>query len=402
MLNKIWTYLIYNNLYIGIEHTSIEQDEAIYACIVKQSSKELNLIHTFKKRTVKEICNKLPKNHHATLVINNNKVLFKSIESNYKDPLKLVNHAFPNININDFYFEILTQSNNINFIALCRKDDVNRLILEYEKQNISIIAISLGNCALNSVSNFFKDDVIYTSNCNIQFKDKQIIAINKGNTFLKTYNINGLTLLNTHLLSFSAALKIILNNNTNTNNFLDYTKKLLLKYKEKRFFIQFLKASIVFILVTLLINFLIFNYYFNKNSSLEQVSKINQSAKNNIVKLNKIVSEKDKMISDLLKSKSSKSSFYVDRIIKKLPKSILLSDIKYQPLLKSIKQLKKIEINKNVIEVYGTTANNEIFSSWLNQLEKSSWIHKIDIINFGVSSSTLSHFEIKIILKNDK
>ena len=52
---------------------------------------------------------KLPKNQHAILIINNDKVLSKTVESEQNEPLKLLYKGFPNINLEEFYFEVLSE-----------------------------------------------------------------------------------------------------------------------------------------------------------------------------------------------------------------------------------------------------------------------------------------------------
>ncbi|PWH83975.1 hypothetical protein DIS18_05355 [Algibacter marinivivus] len=400
MLDNFWTYLQFGNRFCAVEHTSNEDAEVIYATLLNRSKKELNIESSFEEKKIEDLSNKLHKNQHIVLVLNNDKVLSKTIESEQQDSLKLVYKAFSNINLEDFYFEVLSQKNK-HFIALCRKDYVNNLIEEYSKQNLSIINVSLGNNLIVNISEFIDKNRVYTSNSIIQFENNQVLQIEKDSIPLESYDINGLTISNNHLLSFSGALQTVLNSNTTKTNFSEEKGSLLNNYKQKRFFDQFLKIGGLFILGLLLINFFAFNHYFNKVNELKQVSEINQSTKNQIIKLNESVSKKQKTVDDLLKSNCSKSSFYNDRIINILPKSILLSEFNYQPLLKRIKTDKGIEVDKNSISISGDSNNSEVFSSYINQLEQEDWINKVDIINYGTTSSNTSNFKIKIVLNDE-
>ena len=157
----------------------------------------------------------------------------------------------------------------------------------------------------------------------------------------------------------------------------------------------------MFILGLLLVNFVFFNHYFNKVNELKQVYEINQTSKSQIIKLNESVSKKQKMVDDLLKSNDSKTSFYSNQIMKSLPFSILLSEFNYQPLLKRIKTEKEIELENNIITVSGTSSDSEVFSSWINKLEQKNWITKVDIIDYGSTSSNTSDFIIKIVLTDE-
>ena len=132
MLNRFLTYLKLGNCFCGIEHSSKNGADIIYGIQLKQSKGELNIESSFEEKTIEDASNKLAKNQHLTLVINNDKVLSKFIESDQQDTLKLVYKVFPNANLKDFYFEILSQKNN-HFVSLCRKDYVDNIIKDYEK-----------------------------------------------------------------------------------------------------------------------------------------------------------------------------------------------------------------------------------------------------------------------------
>lgn len=400
MFDRLWTYLLYGNHFCGIEHAVKNEDEIIYAIILKQAKKELNVSSSFEGRTIADVSNKLSKNQHAALIINNEKVVFKTVESEQQDALKLVYKGFPNINLDDFYFEVLSQANT-HFIALCRKAYVNELIDSYAQQKISIISLSLGHSLGIIAADFTEKDILYSSNARIEIENNRVAKVEKISTPSKINSINGISIFSSHLLSFLGALNIILNNNSAVSNFLKEKETLVNDYKQTHFFNQFLKVGGLFILLLLLVNFIFFNHYYTKVEELEQVSEINQSTKNQILKLKEAVSKKQKMVDDVLKSNGSKSSYYCDRIMQSLPQSILLSEFEYQPLLKRIKAENDIEIEEGIILVSGASNESESFSSWINQLEQKSWIDKVEIIDYGSRTSSTSDFTIEIILGNE-
>ena len=400
MTERLLTYLNYGNRFCGIEHTKQKGEGCIYATLLKQSKKELQEESYFESKSIQDISIKLPKNQHIVLVVNNDNVISKTIESEQQNALKLVYKSFPNINLEDFYFEVLSQKNK-HFIALCRKDYVNNLIDEYTKQKLWVIDLALGNNLVGSISSFLDETKIYTSNTKIELENGQIYQIEKSNTQSENYNINGLEISNNQLLSFSGALQTVLKNNATETNFIATKNSLLNDFKQVRFFNTFLKIGGLFILGLLLVNFFFFNHYFNKVNELKQVSEINQSTKNQIIELNETVSKKQKMVDDILKSNGSKSSFYSNSIIHSLPKTILLSEFNYQPLLKRIKSDKPIELDENNITISGTSIDSEAFSNWLSYLEHEDWIDKVVTIDYGATASSRSDFEIKIVLIDD-
>ena len=225
--------------------------------------------------------------------------------------------------------------------------------------------------------------------------------LKKGLLLSENYDVNGSSVSNDQLLSFSGALQPILKNISTNTNFSIEKRRLEDSYKQTRFFNLFIKFGGLFVLGLLLINFFFFNHYFDSVNELEQVSEINQVTKNQIIILNETVSKKQKMVDDLLKSNGSKSSFYSHTITQSLPKTILLSDYHYQPLLRRIKEDTSVEISEDIISVSGSSIKSTDFSEWINTLEKMEWIAKVAIVEYRNTSSKKSEFKISILIRND-
>jgi len=400
MLNIIWTYLQYGKHFCGVELSTQNQTEILNATVLLQSKKELNISASFKENTVESLSKKLSKHQHIVLIVNNDKVLSKTIENKQTDALKLVYSAFPNINLEDFYFEVLSQKNT-HFINICRKDYINTLVETYAKHQLLILNISLGNHSLSNLVGFLHEKTIYSSNAKITLENDDITQIEKGPAASENYDVNGSSVSNDQLLSFSGALQPILKNISTNTNFSIEKRRLEDSYKQTRFFNLFIKFGGLFVLGLLLINFFFFNHYFDSVNELEQVSEINQVTKNQIIILNETVSKKQKMVDDLLKSNGSKSSFYSHTITQSLPKTILLSDYHYQPLLRRIKEDTSVEISEDIISVSGSSIKSTDFSEWINTLEKMEWIAKVAIVEYRNTSSKKSEFKISILIRND-
>jgi hypothetical protein len=400
MLNNFWKYLLYRKHFCGIEHTSKSSIEPIIISILKKSKKELNLDATYKVKSIEEVSKKLSKNQSAILIVNDKNTLSKTIENDQNDPQKLVYKAFPNINLEDFYFEVVSETKS-SFISICRKRYVDELITTYSNKKINIIDFSLGNSLVSTIKSFVNEEHIRTSNAIIKIKNQQIAEIDKANFQPEVYNINGLKVFNQELLSFSGALQKVLNSDITITNYKDISDSLLTKFKHIQFFNQFLKFSGLLILAVLLINFYFFNHYFNQVNELRQISQINESTKQQIVALDESVTKKQKMVNDLLKSSGSKTSYFVNVIMHSLPETLLISEFNYQPLIKRVKTDKPIELNEDTIMMSGSSSDSNLFSKWINQLEQFPWIRKIEILNYGVASGRFSDFEIKISVRND-
>ncbi len=401
MFEQLKSYFQFGNQFCGVEHINKNGSDTIVVTILKKSKKQIEVDESFEVGSVELLKNKLSKKQHIYLVLNNEKVLTKNIESSQVDHLKLVNKAFPNIDINDFYYEILHDKNS-HFVFICRKEHVDDLIAQYKEFDFLVTNVFFGVSVISSIADFIDTDYVHTSNCKLSFKDGSIISIEKEKSINpQAYNINGLKTTNSNLLSLSGALNSALNTYHAITNFGIQKQLLLDDYYQKRFFSLFSKAGLVFLFGLLLINFFFFNHYFDKVNDLQQVSQVNQSAKTKFLKLSEEVNKTQKMVDDMMKSNTSKSAFYVNGIIQSLPNSIQLSGLNYQPLLKRIKKNQAITLEDKVIVVSGDSNDSELFSNWISVLENKNWIQKINILDYGASSKPTSSFSFKIIIQNE-
>ncbi|WP_418639260.1 hypothetical protein [Winogradskyella sp.] len=401
MIKELKSYLKYRNRFCGIEQTQIDGCTKCYGAILNKKQKQIHLESNFESNTVEGLKTLIPKNKPIVLVINTDSVLTKQIQTKNKETLRSVHIAFPNIKVEDFYYESITQGEN-HFISICRKSYVEELLNNYKSNNINVLDFTLGNLISTSIIDFVDFDKIQTSNANISIQNKLITEIRtEVMPSVATYNINGLDITNNQLLSFAAALNLVIKNQNLRSSFVDIKADLNNTFLQKQFASQFLKTGLSTLFLALLINFLFFNHYYNEVNSLRETALVLEASKTRMISLNEKVHKTEKMVADILKSNGSKSSFFVNFIISDLPESILLQELNYQPLLKKIKPDKVIENQKRIILISGKTTNSILFSQWISQIEETSWVASVDILSFEDISKSSSSFNVKIRMKND-
>lgn len=401
MFDKLKQLFLYGHTYYGVEHTVVDNKECILAISLQKKKKTLDIVLKEKIETLENIIDYIPKKSGIALVVNNDKVLSKKILSSYDgEDIKLIQNAYPNINIKEFYFDILRQPDGC-FIAICRKEYIDALIDDYRNKNLYVISVSFGNQVVSNIHSFLNSEEIYTSNAMVTKNQDGINDIQKqSHSITHEYDINGLQVSSTYLLSFAATLNVVLSKNVyEQSNFDTRYKVLNTDFQQQRFFSQFLKVGLLFILVTLLINFFIFNHYFNEVSELRQTSQVNEASKNQLITLKEDVDKKEKFITDILKSESSKSSFYTNAIMISLPESISISELNFQPLTKRVKADKPIEYQTDSIHVNGISSVSTDISTWISDLEQIEWIEKVVITDYSESNNFLTEFSLNITIR---
>lgn len=398
MLDILKTYLLYGTIYCGIEHNS---SNAIEVMLLKKKKKEVVIENSFSGNTIDEIVAKFPKKQHAFLIVNNDTVLSKFIESTETVQNQLLYEAFPNLKINDFYVEIVSDG-NFHTIAICRKSIVDTLIETYRKKGVSIVGFSLGNVMTALVNDFIETPTYYTSNAKLTKENNHITEVSLvADIPRESYEINGLEVKNTQLLNFAGTLSYILQSQKTTSNFEDAKTKLITDFSQTRFFNQFIVFGLGFILLLLLLNFFVFNSYYEAVESMKQTAAVNSSQKESLLQLKATVDEKQKMVEDILKNSASKSSFYIDAIANSLPKTIQLAALNYQPILKRIKKDKPIPLDRDIITIAGISTDSDLFSTWIQTLEAMDWIVTVTVVNYGSQSKNTTDFSLKIRLLHD-
>jgi len=402
VLQKLITYFQFGNRFCGIEHSSKNGSNYVYATGLKRYKASADIEFQFEADSITNLAKKLPKKQHAFLVVNNEQVLTKSVQTNQQEPLNIIQQVFPNIDLDDFFYEIISE-NNTHFVSICRQDYIKELIQNYKANHIYIINIALGSLLTSSIKTFTEESIITTAISEVKLENNHITSIENIQTNItKNYNINGLKTNSNYILSLSGALSSLLNHFKSHSNSDLFKNKLLTNFKQVKFFNQFIKLGLTSILLILLINFFVFNNFFTRVQVLNETSQINQVTKNKVISLNEIINKKQKIVEDILRSNSSKSSFYVNAIIESLPKSVLLSELNYQPLLRRIKEDEIIELDENLILISGESNNSNLYSNWISNLERINWVNKAETTDYTNINSNTSSFKLEIMIIHDK
>ena len=400
MFKQLGTYLKHGNQFYGIELTTINNSPCVKGVTLKKQKNTLDIKDTIEVTSLEALFNKLKTPQSFSLVINDSNVITKKVESSHNEPKKILFSAFPNIQMNDFWYEIISEK-NIHFVSICRQDYVLSIQNQFKQEKHNIQSISLGSSLVKTLKSWISNNIIETTNACIELEENKIENINiKSSESTKQYNINGIKLSNNHVLSAASALQLVVNNNYSVSNLEELNTELKSSFYSKRFQKLFLIGGLATIFTLLLINTIFFNHYLKEVNLLRETSTLNLASKQKMIAVSKGVEEKKKIVEDIQKNGSSRASYYLNNIVNSLPNSILLSETNYQPLTKRLSEGKTIEQNLNTITVTGTTNDSSQFSTWLNELETSNWVNSIAIIEYTDLSKHKSSFNIKIELKN--
>ncbi|QMU65036.1 MAG: hypothetical protein GKR88_12565 [Flavobacteriaceae bacterium] len=387
--------MIKNSIKYGIKFCSVEHaDNGQHHFLqLKRKRKELVVSNKGETTDFEELIKTLQGQKHLFLVVNNEQVLTKTVANANTTEEHLVKTVFPNIALSDFYYNICSNHEE-SIISISRKTYVDALIALYDTHKISVIDFSLGSLSIEMLARFVDRSEINSSNARITFEGNHITAIQKQEVAETQYTINELNISNKQVLPLSGVIQYYAGANVQS----DIQKQLQEAYKQKRFFDIGFKFVLGFLFVSLLISYLVFNKYQGIQQNLEGELKTNEAYKKQLSILNKLVTQKLKLVESVSSAATSKVAWYFNEVAASVPASILLDDMSYQPIANSVKEDKKISFRENSITVTGLSVYDKDFTDWISNLEKKNWIEKVTYIHYGQGKKTKTSFNFMITL----
>ena len=396
------TYWNYGRRYCGIEYGSDSSGETVISCITAlRRNGEFDLEKQIQFRNIEESVEHLSKNQHAFLCLTHNQVLIKHTLTP-GSPVKVVSSAFPNIDLNDFYYQILETASG-HYVALCRKKQVHQIIRSFEENHIQIVGFSLGISSIQNLLPTIENENIIASRFKLQNANNEVLSlerVEKQKTEI-LYAIGDTQISSRYLLPLSAIFNYPSGNHSSTN-FENKNQELKKEHVQKVFFRKGLISSIIILLILLLTNTILYSKYYSEYHKLTSRYEAEISQKQTYDRKLLEIEQKEEIVQNISSNSNSRRSFYLNQLVANKPSSVLLSDLTYQPLKKQIKEKDPVSLEKNVLHIAGEIRNENDFSQWIKELEETYWIKEVEISDFSYNSTASSRFVMKINIKDDE
>ncbi len=397
MLQRFLTYLKEGDRFAGLE-ISTRNGQAFYGLLeVKREKNILQIQNWAEEETLEGILQNVPKNIPLNVLIQTDQVISKMIHVSGKDHNSLLLEAFPNLEINSFYYEIIMDSNS-SIISIAGKRYIDELLTTIIKDKYSLVQFHLGLSTLEVLLPYWESNKIITTNLELNIEDQKIAGFNPNRTLnTQKYLINNLELMSTQILAFSGILAY-LQNHLPISNFIDINQHSVRKFRYGRSTALSMKGLLIFLLMILLCNFFIFNYYYDRIGALNDSLAMTANQQSSYEQLEFSVNRKKNKIELMNSSSWSKTSLYLDRFASNLPSSIKLDQLTFQPLQMPVREGKSIAYREGIITLSGSSSNSGAFSQWIEKLEQRKWIKSVETTDYGVQKGNTSIFILEIIL----
>lgn len=404
LTNKLKQNII-GNTTIGLQ-INIADDGSISCSYVLMRKDKSSLIIEEKEMNIDldSFCKKFTQKHPIFINIDGKGIISKTSsydKDDEDDYNSLIHNVIPNAKIEDFYFQHIPTSETEIIISVARKDLVDNIITEIEKSKCFIYNITLGFICINTLNGILDEETVSIPNWEIQKSENGIISYTKKqDSSVSFYSIGEEKIEASYVLPYASALSFYTGNTSLGNiSTVNYSKA------DDFFYLNAIKkggiAVISLVLLLLVINYLLFDNFYNKRQALEKESMQNEMLLKKLERLQTQLDKKKKVLSTVGNTGFTKFSFYADRIAMSVPTKMKLSQINLAPLSRRIKQEKAIKYDTEKIDIAGTVSTSTILYDWIELLRDESWVEKVVISNYSHNTEkNIGEFQLKLIIEN--
>jgi len=401
MFSKLKSYWQFGTTFCSIELTTFGGKDVLLSVLATKKKNEFANFQFKKAESFSELSETLPKNQHCYLLINSSKVLIKEI-SFTENNQKALSKTFPSLSLSDFYFQILKTKAKC-YVAICRKSDVDTILKQASSQKIEVLGFQLGFSSLSNLIPLLKETYVITPRYEFAILENEIDSFSENNDQNNSsYTIENIAVVSDYLIPLSGLFYYLSKTKELSSNSTEENKKLLLQQEQKNFFRKGMLTGVGILLFSLLINFFLFNSYYTQQQTKMKELQLLKAQQESYLFRSSILESKERIVQNILNGSSSKSSFYINRIVAFRPASILFDEINFQPLLKAIRVDKTIDYLYDEVMLSGTSNDKNDFSNWIESLENFDWVKSVMVTNFGYSKKYISSFGVKILIRPDE
>jgi hypothetical protein len=395
MLKSVKQKILQLKEIVGIEITLLPEDEIVISGVsvklaknevVKQN--EFQFLHSYDNLHEK-VSTKTP----VVVIINGKGILQKKIEINSATSISVEN-ILPNANPNQFYIQETTFE-KFGSVAVARKDLVNNIINHLKAKGYKVLSVSLGISDVKYLLpylNLDREEPLRSNTFEIFFdqekkiREVSVAQFDKADIARNEYSIGNHYVSAASVLAFGACLGmfargLFINSGLEVDSLIEERSE----FVYFKYFDVAKWSALLILFFTLFINFFVYSHYFYKNNSLQSQIEIAKNQAEQDEKLQVNLDSKETFLHMLGWDRSSKLSFFADRIAGMVPDGIVLTDMKLNPLNGRYYDDNLLSFMHDTIEITGTCFDPGELTIFGNNLKNVSALRQVNINNYKFS-----------------
>jgi len=375
----------------------------IQVAILKQHKSEVTIVKQYSNLSeLKDCFQKISGQIPIYLSVDGKGIVHKKIstEKSHMTEKEKLHQVFPDSKPNEFYMQEHQITTNQLYFSIGRKKQIDNLVRLFKRQNYFVIGLTLGPYDLvNIAAGLDAGREIYTGPYHIELNESAIENFRKADNvgaqdfyMLGDERING-----ENLIAVAVAFRFFINWK-NSSCYMPEIQTNREEFFYKKVFVKAGWGMLIFFFAVLLINFLFYSHYNDKNAVLMQEYNNNQQLLARLDSLTAKYKFHKSFIEMNNLNQASKNAYYSDRMGASVPKRIKLKEMTINPLQEKIENDEKLLFNQQVIFISGETGNSLDLNDWIRSLKRYKWIRKVEIISFKTDRSNKGIFQLKIII----
>jgi hypothetical protein len=350
----------------------------------------------------------LDKDISLYLVLNGRGILHKKISESGSDTNNLIQSVLPNAKPQDFYIQKIISEKSC-LISIIRKEVADPILDIIENSGLDCTGFSLGGAVVFSLKPLIaeatdKSELIWADHHLETDAANNVIDykfLGKGILENKFIQVDSERIEEDYLISYAAAFNMLINLEP-LPAFVERVKQNKEEFFNKQLFKKMSWSVLVFFLVVLIVNFVLFADFSSKNNELVQKENKYSSMITELETLGKEVTEKESFLSDAGWLQPSSMTYYADRIAATVPSSVKLTDFSINPLdERKSKEAKKELFTTGMIVLKGDCVRPTELNEWLDKIKSIDKINKARLVNYSFDNKeNKGSFSIEIETQN--
>gem|GEM_PF-1668503 len=333
--------------------------------------------------------------------------------------------ALPNANPNDFFIETV-ELEGYAWLSIIRKDVLERVVGQVRELGFRVLSVSVGPGSIEYVApfiNFEKERVIRKDFFEVKVGEEgkiKDVAVASAAVEPKTeYNIGDQYVFASSLLAFSAAARLLADGMTGggigewsgggggerslTGGGIESAiiASERDEYRHYRYFVAGGWALMIIVFVVLLVNFLFYSFYFNRNAQLQTILAAYSQQSSSSEKMRAEIGSRQVFFEVNGWNRSSRLSLYADRIAGLVPSSAVLTSMKINPLNNGFfSDGSGAVFKRDTIQIAGTCDDPTELNRWVNNLRNIDQFRTVNLLNYSYKKeSATGTFSMEITTK---
>jgi len=411
MVRNIWDRIKRVGSCTGIEISLLADDAlAINGVILHakgtrvRKEKELSLLSSYEELTARTGTSR-----PLAVSVNGRGLLHKKLPAGdlKGHPIEMI---LPNANPHEFYHAV-TRLENFTLVSVIRKEVLDKIVTNLQNKGFRLLSLSIGPSDIQYLTSFLtaagNTPVVGSTNFQFLFsKDGQltdIIPLAGGEDSLpdkEEYNIGDQYVRSPALLAFGSAIGLLASGPEDTAVFEHAS---VAGHREEYRYFRYYRAALwtllSTLLVILLVNFFVYNYYFSRNTDLQYIQMVGRGQEEKAKRMEASLRWKEAFLSQYGWETSSRLSFFADRMAGLVPAGTLLTCMKLYPSRSTLLgEGHGIRFKRDTIEVTGACDDPTELNQFTNNLKNLPMFREVSIRNYAYKKETQSgNFLMEVI-----